>query len=59
MAVASELKAGLLRELAVDSMRIRRQIFAAWRADAELMPQAKSFLEIARRAWRSTLEERS
>jgi phosphonate transport system ATP-binding protein len=59
MAVASELKSGLLRELAVDSMRIRRQIFAAWRVDAELTPQAKSFLEIARKAWRSTHEERS
>ena len=59
MAVVSELKSGLLRELAVDSMRIRRQIFAAWRVDAELTPQAKSFLDIARKAWRSPPEERS
>lgn len=59
VAVASELTSGTLREVAVDSMRIRRQIFAAWRADTELTPQAKSFLEIARKALRSTREGRS
>jgi len=56
MAVDSELKSGLLRELAIDSVSIRRQLFAAWRADAELTPQAKSFLQIARKAWRVELE---
>ncbi len=56
IAVDSELQSGLLRELAIDSVKIRRQVFAAWRADAELTPQAKSFLQIARKAWRLELE---
>ncbi len=55
VAVNSELKSGLLRELTIQSVKIRRQIFAAWRTEVELTPQAKSFLEIARRAWRSEL----
>src|SRR5262249_52137002 len=58
MAVASELKSGLLRQVSVQSMRIRRQIFAVWRSDSELTPQAKSFLEVARRTWRSAIEDR-
>ena len=51
IAVAAELSNGLLRQLTVQSVRIRRQIFAVWRSDLELTPQAKSFLEVARKTF--------
>ena len=57
LAVACELESGLLQQVPVQSMRIRRQIFAVWRSDSELTPQAKSFLEVARSAWRSQSED--
>ena len=59
LAVAGELESGLLRQVPVQSMRIRRQIFAVWRSDSELTPQTKSFLEVARNTWRTHSGDRS
>jgi len=49
LAVQAELQSGLLQELPIDSVRIPRQIFAAWRRDRELPLPARRFLEVARR----------
>jgi phosphonate transport system ATP-binding protein len=50
-AVSAELRSGVLKELPIQSARIRRRIFALWRIGG-LTPQAKGFLEVARRTWR-------
>ncbi len=49
LAVRAELQSGLLQELPIASVRIPRQIFAAWRRDRELPLPARRFLEVARR----------
>jgi phosphonate transport system ATP-binding protein len=49
LAVQAELQSGLLQELPIASVRIPRQIFAAWRRDRELPLPARRFLEVARR----------
>jgi phosphonate transport system ATP-binding protein len=48
-AVQSELAAGVLRELPVQSVKIPRRIFVAWRSAGELPLAARSFLEVARK----------
>jgi phosphonate transport system ATP-binding protein len=50
LAVEAELQSGLLQELPIASVKIPRQIFAAWRRDQELPLPARRFLEVARRA---------
>ena len=49
LAVREELQSGLLQELPIASVKIPRQIFAAWRRDRELPLPARRFLEVARR----------
>ncbi|HME90683.1 MAG TPA: hypothetical protein VKE49_04615, partial [Myxococcaceae bacterium] len=50
-AVQSELKSGMLREIAIDSVKIPRHLFIAWRADRPLAPPARSFVYVARKTW--------
>ena len=49
LALQEELQSGLLQELPIASVKIPRQIFAAWRRDRELPLPARRFLEVARR----------
>jgi phosphonate transport system ATP-binding protein len=49
LAVRSELATGLLRELPIESVKIPRRIFVAWRSSGELPLAARSFLEVARK----------
>ena len=57
-AVQGELKSGLLREISIDSVKIPRQIFIAWRSDRELPPPARVFVFVARATW-AALRRRS
>ena len=50
-AVQSELKSGLLREIAIESVKIPRHLFIAWRAEHPLPPPARSFVTVARKTW--------
>lgn len=56
LAVTSELASGVLREVPVQSVRIRRLIFVAWRMGG-LTPQAKGFLQVSRQIWSNAAEE--
>jgi phosphonate transport system ATP-binding protein len=57
-AVQAELSSGLLREISIDSVKIPRQIFIAWRSDRELPPPARVFVSVARATW-AALRRRS
>ena len=49
LAVEPELKAGSLREVTIERVKIPRRIFVAWRRDEDLGPGGRCFLEVARR----------
>jgi phosphonate transport system ATP-binding protein len=48
LAVKDELEAGLLRVVAVEGLRIPRNVFAVYRRDRGLSPSARAFLSLAR-----------
>jgi phosphonate transport system ATP-binding protein len=48
--VALALAAGRVREVPLDSIKVPRRFFVAWRRDARLPDPARAFLELARRA---------
>jgi phosphonate transport system ATP-binding protein len=53
-AVAADLAAGRLREVAIQAVKVPRRLFVAWRRSTTPSPAAQRFLELAR-----TLPERS
>ncbi|HSN89606.1 MAG TPA: LysR substrate-binding domain-containing protein [Anaeromyxobacteraceae bacterium] len=48
LAVRDEIEAGLLRVVAVEGLRIPRNVFAVYRRDRGLSPSARAFLALAR-----------
>jgi phosphonate transport system ATP-binding protein len=48
LAVKDEVEAGLLRIVAVEGLRIPRNVFAVYRRDRGLSPSAEAFLSLAR-----------
>jgi phosphonate transport system ATP-binding protein len=55
-AVQAELRAGVLREIPIDSVKIPRHLFIAWRAGHPLPPPARSFVTVARKTWAALQE---